>query len=242
MFDWEDLRAYLAAVEGGSFAAAAHKLSVDPATIGRRTARLESALHATLLVRSPGGLHPTATGARVFEEGRRAEAAMLAAHQAAQPDLMGGVVRLSVSEAFGTVILAPALPAFRKARPGIRIELAASAGFLSPSRYEVDLAVTLSAPDNPRLHVEPLAEYGLGLFASHSYLADHAAPAKVEDLHDHDIVGYVDDLIYTPELRYLDEVRQASRPRSAVRPSAPSRPSSRRAAALASSHASWPRT
>jgi DNA-binding transcriptional LysR family regulator len=69
------------------------------------------------------------------------------------------------------------------------------------------MAITLSAPDSARLIVEPLTPYQLALYASPAYLAARPAPQTVEDLTGHDIVGYVDDLIYAPELRYLDEVR-----------------------------------
>ena len=68
------------------------------------------------------------------------------------------------------------------------------------------MAVTLAAPDGSRLIVEPLTAYQLALYASPDYLARRGAPRDVVELRDHDIVGYVDDLIYAPELRYLDEV------------------------------------
>jgi len=115
-------------------------------------------------------------------------------------------VRISAAEGFGAVVLAPALPALAAQRPGLRIELAAQTGFLSPSRREVDMAITLSAPASERLIVEPLTGYQLALFAAPDYVARRGAPQTVQGLSDHPIVGYVDDLIYSPELRYLDEI------------------------------------
>lgn len=212
MQDWDDLRIFLAAARAGSLTAAARGLGVDAATVGRRVARLETALKSTLIVRSAGGLQLTAAGARLLEAGLEAEAAMTAAAQAGELDVVGGTVRLSVAEGFGTAIIAPALPQLRRQRPGLRIELAADAGFLSPTIREVDIAVTLSAPTAARLIVEPLTNYQLGLYAAPDYLAAHGAPASVEALEGFDIVGYVDDLIYAPELRYLDEVSPRLRP------------------------------
>ncbi|MGU3455392.1 LysR family transcriptional regulator [Brevundimonas sp. M1A4_2e] len=40
MFDWDDLRVFLAAARAGSLATAAQRLGVDAATVGRRVARL----------------------------------------------------------------------------------------------------------------------------------------------------------------------------------------------------------
>ena len=212
MFDWDDLRIFLAASRAGSLGGAAQRLGVDTATVGRRVARLETALKSTLLVRSPAGLHLTAAGAQLADIAADAEASMEAAARVTRPDLVAGTVRISASEGFGSAVLAPALPALIASRPGLHIELAANAGFLSPTRREVDMAITLSAPDAQRLVVEPLTAYGLGLYAAPEYLAARGLPSSVADLPQHQVVGYVDDLLYAPELRYLDEVLPGLKP------------------------------
>ncbi|MDO9473032.1 MAG: LysR family transcriptional regulator [Caulobacter sp.] len=212
MFDWDDLRVFLAAAKAGSLTAAARALSIDPATVGRRIARLETSLKSTLLIRSASGLQLTSAGQRMLEIGLEAEAAMDLASRAADPAAAGGTVRLSVAEGFGTAMVAPALPALRRQRPDLRIELAANAGFLSPSRREVDMAVTLSAPTAGRLVIEPLTDYRLGLYGSPAYLDRRGRPYDLKALSALDIVGYVDDLIYAPELRYLDEIGPGLRP------------------------------
>ena len=212
MFDWDDLRIFVAAARAGSLGGAAQRLGVDAATVGRRVARLESALKSTLVVRSTTGLHLTAAGAQLLDIGLQAEGAMEAVARVTQPETLAGVVRISASEGFGVTLLAPALADLRRAGPGLRIELAANAGFLSPSRREVDMAITLAAPDAARLIVEPLTPYQLALYAAPDYLARRGAPQTVEALNGFDIVGYVDDLIYAPELRYLDEIRPGLTP------------------------------
>jgi DNA-binding transcriptional LysR family regulator len=211
-FDWDDLRVFVEAAERGSLTAAATRLGINTATVGRRVGRLESALRATLFIRSPNGLELTAAGARLLEAGLAARSAMEAAARTGEPDVVGGTVRLSVAEGFGTAIVAPALPDFRRGRPALRLELAASAGLLSAGTREVDLAVTLSAPNSPRLVVEPLTEYRLGLYASAGYLERAGLPHDAADLTAFDMVGYVDDLIFAPELRYLDEIHPGLRP------------------------------
>ena len=206
MFDWDDLRVFLAASRAGSLGLAGKRLGIDTATVGRRVARLESALKSTLLTRSRAGLRLTASGAQLQQIALDAEAAMEAAARVTQPDRVAGTVRISTAEGFGSVVLAPALPDLAARYPGLRVELAAQTVFLSPSRREADMAITLSAPNAARLIVEPLTPYQLALYATPDYLR-RAPPAKtVDDLRKHQIVGYVDDLVATPELRYLDEV------------------------------------
>jgi DNA-binding transcriptional LysR family regulator len=215
MFDWDDLRIFVAAARAGSLGLASQRLGIDAATVGRRVARLESAMKSTLLVRSPAGLQLTSAGAQLLDIALDAETVMEAAANVTRPDVIAGTVRISAAEGFGTAILAPALPDLAAERRGLRVELAADAGFLSPSRREVDMAITLSAPDAERLIVEPLTPYQLALYAAPAYLAVNPAPRGVAELEAHEVVGYVDDLIFAPELRYLDEVHAGLTPRLA---------------------------
>src|SRR5581483_7367921 len=210
--DWDDLRIFLAAVRAGSLAGAAQRLGVDTATVGRRVTRLETALKSTLLARSRTGLELTASGAQLLEAAEAAEAAMERAARVARPDVVAGTVRISASEGFGVAVLAGALPDLARQRPGLRIELAATAGFLSPRRREVDMAITLSPPAAPRLIVEPLTEYQLALYAAPAYLQRAGTPSALADLAHAQIVGYVGDLIYASELRYLEELLAGLRP------------------------------
>lgn len=213
MKDWDDLRVFMAAARSGSLAGAALRLHMDPTTVGRRIQRLEASLKSTLLVRSPKGLQLTAAGARLREAGLSVETAIDTASEADGSGGVTGTVRISVSEGFGGQILAPALPAFIRTQPGLVIELVSNSGSLSPSMREVDMSVTLSPPRSARLMVEKLTDYELGLYASSAHLAEWGLPASLEALRDHQLVGYVDDLIYAPELRYLDEVLPDLRPR-----------------------------
>jgi DNA-binding transcriptional LysR family regulator len=206
MQNWDDLRVFLAAAKTGSFSHAAAHLHMDATTIGRRITRLEDSLKSTLLTRSPKGLALTAAGAQLFEASARVEQAIEVADAANRAPGLGGVVRISVAEGFGTTMIAPRLAPFLADHPGLKIELAANAGFLSTSKREVDLAITLSPPSGAKLKTERLTDYTLALYAAPSYLAAHSSIKVIADLKHHKFIGYIDDLIYAPELRYLDEL------------------------------------
>jgi len=60
--DWDDLRYFLRAMQTRTLAGAARAMGVEHTTIGRRLTALERALGASLLLRGPDGLHPTALG------------------------------------------------------------------------------------------------------------------------------------------------------------------------------------
>lgn len=204
MLNWDDMRVFIAVVQAGSFVGAGRRIGMDPTTVARRIQRLEASLKATLVVRRPQGLQLTAAGARLAEAGASVEAAIEAAGGESKADPLAGTVRISAAEGFASEILAPALPEFLRRRPGLRIEIDASPGYLSAATRKVDIAITSSRLDGARLTVEPLTDYELGLYASRDYLASRAAPETRADLAGHEFVGCVDDLIYTEQLRFLD--------------------------------------
>jgi DNA-binding transcriptional LysR family regulator len=206
MLDWDDLRVFLACSRTGSFKEGAARLRLDPTTVARRVQRLEDELRTTLFVRSPRGLQLTAAGAELLEASQGVEPAVDRVAATETFAAATGVVRVSASEGFGAHVLAAAIPGLLDSRPGLRLELVATAGFLSASSREADIAVTLAPPTSSRLAVERLTDYGLGLYGAPEYLQRAGRPAGVEDLRSHHLVGYIDDLLYASELRYLNEI------------------------------------
>ena len=70
--DWDDLRIFLAVARGESLSAAGRGLKIDPATVGRRVARLEDAMGARLFVKGPQGYALTGEGERLVSDMREA--------------------------------------------------------------------------------------------------------------------------------------------------------------------------
>ncbi len=120
---------------------------------------------------------------------------------------LSGTVRISLSEGFGTWIVARQIHRFVAAYPGLTLDLVASSGFLSPSKREADIAVVLSRPRAGPVIASKLSDYELQLYATPAYLAATGTPTQAAELaHGHRLIGYIPDLLYAPELRYLDEL------------------------------------
>ena len=212
-FDWDDLRFFLAVARSGRLTAAARRLSANHATVSRRVTALEESLKAKLFERRPQGYTLTAHGERLLAKAEAMETEALAI----QSDIGGadmtlaGTVRIGAPDGFGTSFLAPRLPALAKAYPGLELQLIAMPRLLSLSKREADVAITLAPPKEGKVVARKLSDYRLGLYASRDYL-DAMPPVKTrDDLFQHRIVGYIDDLIFTPELDYLDEVAKGLR-------------------------------
>lgn len=205
--NWNDIRVFLAVAETGKIGAAAQKLKVDPTTLGRRIKRLEDRLQATLFERTRTGQVLTEAGDKLLAQ---AEAMALAARsideQMAAETGLSGTLRISVSEGFGSQFLTPYLGGFAEDHPNLTLELVANSGLLSPSKREADIAVMLSRPKAGPVLCRKLADYGLKLFASRSYIEQRGLPRTPADLLDgHTLISYVPDLLYAPELNYLGE-------------------------------------
>ena len=203
---WSDLQDFLAVARAGQIARAASALGVDATTVGRRLRRLEARLGRTLFEQTREGQVLTEAGETLLAQ---VEAMQRAADRIdARPDsgALSGLLRVSVSEGFGTWLVAEHLHEFAARHPGLTIDLVASSGFLSPSKREADVAVLLARPAQGPVVASKLADYTLQLYASAGYLAAHGEPTRTTLAHEHRLIGYIPDLLYAPELRYLREV------------------------------------
>ncbi|RXZ64337.1 LysR family transcriptional regulator [Pelagerythrobacter rhizovicinus] len=205
--NWNDIRVFLTVAEAGQIGRAARALRLDPTTLGRRLRRLERQLEITLFERTREGQTLTEAGESLLAkaEAMAQAARTIDAVQSRQTGL-GGNLRLSVSEGFGSQFLTLYLADFARAHPNLSIELVANSGFLSPSKREADIAVMLSRPKAGPVICRKLSDYSLMLYASRRYVAAHGAPQRPRDLaQGHTLVSYIPDLLYAPELNYLDD-------------------------------------
>lgn len=207
-FAWDDLRFFLAVCRNQTVSAAAQQLGVDHATVSRRVARLEGALNAKLFEHQKSGYVPTLAGERFHRMVEEVEASIMAC-QAEMSDQnldLEGVVRIGAPDGFGSYFLAPQLAAFCKENVRLRINLIATARVFSLAQREIDIAISLAMPKEGRVIGRKLVNYDLGLFASRKYIAKSPPIKSVSDLQDHLLIGYIEELVFTPLLDYLPAV------------------------------------
>ncbi len=205
---WNDLQDFLAIARAGQLARAAALAGVDATTMGRRLRRLEMRLGQTLFEQTREGQVLTESGEALLAQVEGMEAAAGRIAEGVRPASgLSGTVRISLSEGFGTWIVARQIHRFVAAHSGLTLDLVASSGFLSPSKREADIAVVLSRPRAGPVIASKLSDYDLQLYATPAYLAATGTPTQAAELaHGHRLIGYIPDLLYAPELRYLDEL------------------------------------
>lgn len=204
--NWDDLRYFLAVAREGQMLGAASRLGVSQARLSRHVAALEEAVGARLFDRTTRGSTLTPDGEALFAAAERIEAEVLSGVADIQGrDEISGTVRIGAPDGFGSAFLATRLGRFRLAYPNLHVQLVPVPRSFSLSEREADIAIMVGRPDKGRLRVRKLVDYSLGLYASHAYLEQAGYPQEAADLASHSLVGYVDDLIYTPELDYTRE-------------------------------------
>lgn len=181
MFDWEDLRHFMAVARVGTLSGAARDLKVDHATISRRLAALESDLHVRLVERLSRACRLTPLGQRVFELARGMEESVFAIERAvrASESPLAGKVTLSAPPVLVANFLAKHLADFRKRHPGVQLSVTGNAQQISLSRREADLAIRLVRPKESSSVVCKLGTMPFALYASRHY-AQLAHPAAWE--------------------------------------------------------------
>ena len=205
--DWDDLRIFLAVARSESLSGAGQQLKIDPATVGRRIARLEESLGARLFQKSPQGYALTDAGGRLIPHAEQAEAAFLHAGQALSgPEGLTGQIRIGAPDGCANYLLPQILARICDDNPGLEVQIVALPRVFNLSKREADMAIAVSRPDAGRLTVQKLTDYHLHLAASRGYLASHPPITGPQDLKHHRFVGYIPDMIFDKELDYLAEI------------------------------------
>ena len=206
--DWDDMRVFLALARMESLGRAGQHLRLDPATVGRRIARLEDRLNRRLFTRSHQGYALTDEGARLLPHVIEAETALIAATQDTGTGEAGlsGQIRIGAPDGCANYLLPQVVAAICAENPALDVQIIALPRVFNLSRREADMAIGVSAPQSGRLSVQKITDYRLHLAASAQYLAGASAITGPTDLRAHRIIGYIPDMIFDSELDYLTEL------------------------------------
>ncbi len=206
--DWDNVRIFLAVARTGQFLAAARQLAVDHATVARRITALETALSAKLFDRRTSGCTVTASGERFLAAAERIETEILQAQAdvTANDLTVAGTVRIGAPDGFGTLFLSSCLGELARLHPALTIQLVPVPRAFSLTRREADIAITIDRPEIGRLAVRKLTDYSLHLYAARTYLETYGSPATVIDLMAHQMVTYVQDILFSPALNFMPEI------------------------------------
>jgi molybdate transport repressor ModE-like protein len=191
MFDWNDLKAFLAVARGGSTLAGAKALGVNQTTAARRIEAMEAALGLKLFERGQSGSRLTEAGRDLVAEAEKVERAAEAFVNRAHAHQRGlaGAIRVTATEILANTAITPAIGAFRKLYPEVQIDLVITDRPLDIEGGEADLAIRSGkALPASNLIARKLADHDFALYCSRDYAARRGLPRSLSDLKDHDLI------------------------------------------------------
>lgn len=209
MFDWNDLRYFVAVARHGSTLAAARALKTSQSTVQRRLGELERRLGGALVTRHPSGYRLTELGRAMLPHAERVEKAAVAFGEAldgAKREVTG-VLRIACPEPIVARITQDGLlERFKASNPGLEVEFVMSDQYVDLSKGEADIALRSGDTDDGELVGRKLADSLWAVYASRQYLAQHGRPAGIEGLREHRLVGLDGSMAGHRAAKWLREI------------------------------------
>lgn len=171
-FDWNQVRAFLAAADQGSFSAASKALRTTQPTISRQVSGLEESLGVNLFDRGTRGLALTQVGQELVAHVRSMGeiASLISMIADGKSDEVTGEVVVSATDLMTTEVLPELLAGLRSSAPGLSLRLACSNDVHNLLQREADIAVRHVRPKQSDLVAQHIGNFGANLYASTEYL------------------------------------------------------------------------
>ena len=189
--DWDKLRIFHAVADAGSLTHAGDALHLSQSAVSRQIRALEESLNTTLFHRHARGLILTEQGELLFE----ATSAMVkrldtaAARIRDSEEEVFGELRVTTPLGFGTLWLAPKLPALYAKYPNLKIDLILDERVLDLPMREADVAIRMKEPSQADLIRRRLMTIRMRLYATRDYLDAAGELSSIEDISDHRLIS-----------------------------------------------------
>jgi DNA-binding transcriptional LysR family regulator len=214
MFDWSDLRHFLAVARLGSTIRAAKVLGMNQSTVQRRIAELERQLGQILFERRVDGYRLTSLGEELRPIAERVEAAIsdFRRHVEASNTKLVGSIRLTCPETAGyRIIKSELLDRFHAYYPELRVEIVMVDQILDLANGEADIAFRTSDPKDEALVARKVAEVPWAVFASRAYVDRRGIPKVLKDLVNHDVIQFDGPIVDHPAGRWIKSIAPHAR-------------------------------
>lgn len=211
----DELQAFIAIVDTGSISGAAEELEQTPSGVSRTLARLEDKLSVTLLRRTTRKIDLTAEGERFLASARDIIQALETAEDAVgSKNTPSGVLRVDSASPFILHSVVPYMAEFNRLYPEIQIALFSSERNIDLIENRIDVAIRLGDLADSSLHAVNLGSSKRRVWASPAYLKEHGTPKTVEDLQNHQLIGFTDPRVLNHwPFRYNGSNRYIAKPK-----------------------------
>jgi DNA-binding transcriptional LysR family regulator len=209
MFEWDDVKYFLAVARHGSTIAAAKALNLSQSTVQRRITELETRLGRELVKRHVTGYRLTEFGMDMIPYAEQIERAALAFEQRKATIERGeaGLVRVTCPEPIVYRIMkSNLLDRFHARHPNLRVEFVMSDQYVDLARGDADVALRSGDTDDDILVGRKIADSLWSVYASIAYIERNGRPAKIGDLIRHASIGFDGPMASNRAAKWLGDV------------------------------------
>ncbi|PYE86928.1 LysR substrate-binding domain-containing protein [Phyllobacterium leguminum] len=185
-----EMEVFARVVQEGGFSAAARSLDITPSAVSKLIARLETRLGARLLVRTTRALTLTEEGEAYHHAALKILQALNDADQEASGGAVRGRLRVNTTIPFGTMFVAPAIPAFMARNPDLIVDLSFTDGIVDLVAEKTDVAIRTGNLPDSGLIARKLGQSRRIICAAPGYLDHAGTPATPADLERHDCLTF----------------------------------------------------
>lgn len=185
-------KAFVVIAEQGSFVSASEILNISRASASRCVAELEDWAKVKLLHRTTRRLSLTPAGEQVLNYCRQMiELSDTISHMPQKEEKApSGTLRISSSHYYAQCILAELIAQYQDLYPDVRVELQVSSHTVDLVKERIDIALRISNSLDPNLIARRFGDCPSTLCAAPRYLEQNAPPLLLEDLKQHNCLGY----------------------------------------------------
>jgi DNA-binding transcriptional LysR family regulator len=183
----DELRAFVATAQTGSFTAGAAQIGISNRLTSKYVAELEARLGVRLFQRTTRKVGLTPAGQDLLA---RAPALLddldeMITEASAGSRGLTGVIRISAPVTFGEIYVGGMLGRFAAAHPGLTFDLRLSDRYADLAGEGIDLAFRIGSSEVRSIKTRKLGAFQSLAVASPAYLARFGTPATPQDLHAH---------------------------------------------------------
>jgi DNA-binding transcriptional LysR family regulator len=186
------MEVFVAAVDAGSFSAAAEVLDLSAVMVGKHIRALEKQLDARLLERTTRRQTLTEIGAAYLERCRDALASVHSADRVAEAlrAVPQGTLHVTAPVAYGAHRLTPVIGDYLARHPQVKVELSLNDRVVDLAEEGFHCGVRSGPMPDQGLIARPLARSRMLVVASTGWIARHGVPSHPSELEAHPLLGF----------------------------------------------------
>lgn len=208
-----DITTFLTIYETGGVNAAARRLDLSRSIISSRLSSLEDELGTQLFVRSTKAMTPTDAGTLFYQRTSILVQNLEDAVDDVRPEESGlcGTFRIAAPVSLTLSYLQSPINEFTRQHTDLRVSVDLDDNMVDLASGLYDVAIRIGRLSDSSLKARKLADSRRILSAAPSYLAERGVPKTLDELSDHDAIGYANQPI-SHEWEFKDAKDQGWKP------------------------------